>query len=50
MNIQTVNTLRVAVAFFIALIALAIYVPYVGLPLAVLWLGIVFWQRRKQAQ
>ena len=48
MKLDQVATVRVAAAFTIVLIFVAIYIPYVGIPLAVLWAGIVIWQYIKQ--
>ena len=48
MELSTVIKWRVVVAFVIALILISVYIPYVGLPLAVVWLGIVIWQHRRQ--
>jgi len=48
MKLETVIKGRVIAAFVIALILITVYVPYVGVPLALLWLGIVVWQYRKQ--
>ena len=48
MNLEQVATIRVAAVFTIVLIFVAIYVPKVGIPLAVLWAGIVVWQYIKQ--
>ena len=50
MNLDQVAAVRVAAAFTIILIFVAIYVPKVGIPLAVLWAGIVIWQYIKQTK
>lgn len=48
MKLDTAIKLRVAFAFLVFLIVLAIYVPSYGLPLALVWVAIVLWQYRKQ--
>ena len=50
MDLSAVIRGRVIVAFFVILVLISVYVPYVGLPLAVAWLGIVIWQYRRQQQ
>jgi hypothetical protein len=44
MKLETAIRWRVALAFLVILILIALYVPAWGIPLAILWGGIVLWQ------
>ena len=48
MKLDTAIKLRVAFAFLVLLVILAVYVPSYGLPLALIWAAIVLWQYKKQ--
>ncbi|NOH12859.1 MAG: hypothetical protein HND51_14550 [Chloroflexi bacterium] len=50
MELSTAIKGRVIVAFFVILVLISVYIPYVGLPLAILWLGIVIWQYKRQQE
>ena len=50
MELGTVIKWRVIVAFALFLLVISVYAPYVGIPLAVVWLAIVIIQYRRQQQ
>ena len=48
MKIDQINTIRIAVFFLMVLILLSLYWPKYGIPVSIVWAGIVIWQWRKQ--
>jgi hypothetical protein len=52
MKLDTANTIRVGVVFMAVLIIISVSWPVYGIPLAVIWLGVVIWQliRQKDSQ
>ena len=46
MDFEAVGKARVILAFSVVLILIAVYVPDIGIWLALLWLAIVLWQLR----
>jgi hypothetical protein len=53
MKLDTANTIRIAAAFMTVLIIISVSWPVYGVPLAVIWLGLVVWhlfRQRKQSK
>jgi hypothetical protein len=48
MKLDTANTIRVAAVFMAVLIIISVSWPVYGIPLAVIWLGVVIWQLYRQ--
>jgi hypothetical protein len=44
MKLDTANTVRVAAVFLAVLIIISVSWPVYGIPLALIWLGVVVWQ------
>jgi len=48
MNLDAVAKARVIFAFSVMLLLIAVYIPDIGVWLALLWLAVVIWQYREQ--
>jgi hypothetical protein len=48
MKLDTANTIRVAAVFMALLIVISVSWPVYGIPMALIWLGVVIWQLIKQ--
>jgi hypothetical protein len=48
MKLDTANTIRVGAVFLAVLIVISVSWPVYGIPLALIWLGVVIWQLIKQ--
>lgn len=48
MDLDTANTIRIAVLFLVVLVVISISWPKYGIPFAILWAGVVLWQWFKQ--
>jgi hypothetical protein len=50
MKLDIANSIRVAAVFMAVLIIISVSWPVYGIPLALIWLGVVIWQLVRQSK